>query len=141
MCWHAHADGLSLRVDQAARQLARGVENEGVAAWSDALDQAEARIVDDRVAPDLREVAAHERQVMALVDVAYPAQPLERSRRSGQAAERIARVRRVGDQAVAANDLGRTPYEARLRMRGMDGEVLRHQAARNSSISFATASG
>ena len=138
---HAHADRLSLRMHQPSRQLARCRQDEGVAARSDTLDQGKARVIHDRVAPDLREVPAHERQVVPFVDVAEAAQALERPRGRGQATERVARVRRVCDQAPAAHDLGRAAHKARLRMRGVNGEELRHQLARNSSISFATASG
>ena len=42
------------------------------------------------------------------------------------AAERVARIRRIGDDAAVAQDLGRLPDQPRLRMRGVDGEELGH---------------
>src|SRR5207253_8795789 len=57
------------------------------------------------------------------------------------AAERVARVGRIRDQAAAAQHVARAAHEPQLRVGGMDGKELRHQVRRNASISRATASG
>ena len=80
----------------------RAAQDEGVASRRHALQQAEARVVHDRVGRDLGEVAAHEREVVALVEAADAAQPLERRGGAEVAAERVARVGRIGDQPAAA---------------------------------------
>ena len=72
---HAHADRLLAR--QAPRHFAARAQDEGVAARRRALHQLELRVVDDGVLGHLREVAAHQRQVVALVDRPDAAQALE----------------------------------------------------------------
>src|SRR6185503_1648919 len=136
---HAHADRLLAR--KAPRHFLSGTQDERVAARRHALQELELRVVDHRVARHLGEIAAHQRQVMALVDTANAAQALGPFRAGAVAAQRIARVRRIGDQAAVAHDFGGLAHQALLRVRRMDGEILRHQRARNSSSSRATASG
>src|SRR5258706_117061 len=75
------------------------------------------------------------------VDAALATQALERLARGRQAAQRVARVRRIGDETIGAHDVSGAVDEARLRMRRMDGEILCHQLVRCSSISCATVSG
>jgi hypothetical protein len=79
--------------------------------------------------------------MVALVDAADAAQALGAFRIAAIAAERITGIGRIGDQPAAAHDLGRAVDEPLLRMRGMDGEELGHQRARNSSSTRASASG
>ena len=118
-----------------------GTQDECIAARRDALEDTEARVIDDRMVRHLGKVAAHEREMVPFVDAADAAQPLDRLCGGRQAAERVARVGRIGDQAAPAHNFRRAANEPELRIGGMDGEELRHQRARNSSISFATASG
>jgi hypothetical protein len=99
------------------------------------------RVVDHGVLGHLGQVAAHQGQVVALVDRAHAAQALEAFRAGAIAAQRVARVGRIGDHAAVADDIGRLADEPLLRMRRVDGEELGHQGTRNSSTSRATASG
>src|SRR5215813_6210572 len=126
---------------QAPGQRARGTQDERVAPGRDTLDQSKARVIDDRERADLRKIATHERQVMPLIDAANAPQFLDRPGRRLHAAERVAGVGRIRDQAAAAQDVAGAAYQPQMRMRWMDGKKLRHQVRRNSSISRATASG
>ena len=124
-----------------ARHFAPRAQDEGVAPGRRALHQLELRVVHDRVLGDLREITAHQRQVMTLVDAPDAAQALEPVRVAAVAAQRVAGVGRIGDDAAAAHDLRRLEHEALLGMGGVDREELGHQRARNSSSSRATACG
>src|SRR5687768_8265624 len=139
MVGNAHADGLLAR--QAPRHFAARAQDEGVAAGRNALDQLELRVVHDRVLGHLREVAAHQREVVTLVDGADATQALEPPGVAAVAAKRVAGIGRIGDHPAAAHDVRRLANQALLRMRGMNREELRHQAARNSSTRRATAAG
>ena len=75
---HAHADRAAPRVLEPPRHLARRRQQERVGARHALAHDAELPVVEPRVAPDLREVAAHERQVMALVDAADRADARDR---------------------------------------------------------------
>ena len=123
---NAHADRLAPRMRQPARHLARGAQDERVAAWRGALEQAKARVVDDRIGGDLRQVPAHQRQVVARIHAPHPAQALHRARIVEAAAQRVAGIRRIGDQPAVAHDLRGAAHQPRLRMRRMYREVLRH---------------
>jgi len=77
---HAHADGLAPGVLQPARHFARRAQDEGIAARRRQLEHAELRVADDGVGRDLRQVAAHEREVVLVVHAAHAPQALLRVR-------------------------------------------------------------
>ena len=58
-------DGLAARILQAPRHLARGAQNERIAARRGGLEHAICAIVHARVVRDLREVAAHQGEMVA----------------------------------------------------------------------------
>ena len=111
---------------QAPRHLARGAQDERIAAGRCALEEAKARVVDDGVGGDLRQVAAHQRQVVTRIHVPHAAQALDRAGVPEMAAQRVAGVGRIGDQPAAAHDLSGAAHQPRLRVSGMDREILRH---------------
>src|SRR6185369_3907890 len=80
-------------------------------------------VVHARVMRDLRQVAAHEREVMMLVGLADARDALHRLLVADVAAERVAGVRRVHDDAALTDQGHRLPYEARLRVLGVDLEI------------------
>jgi hypothetical protein len=106
------------------RHFARGRQQEREAAGDALLDDAELPVVELNVAPKLRQIAAYEREVMLGVDLAQRTDALDRRRSGDAAAQRIARIGRIGDDAARANDRGRLSDETRLRIPRMDGEVL-----------------
>src|SRR5688572_32023719 len=63
---------------------------------------------------------------MALVHVPDAADALHRRLVADMAAERVARVRRIGDDAPVADDVHRRADEPRLRVLRMNRKVLRH---------------
>jgi len=65
--------------------------------------------------------------VVPLVESAQSAQRRERFGIADVAAERIAGVGRIGDDSTVAHDACGPRNESLLRMRGMDGEALRHE--------------
>ncbi len=90
-------------------------------------DDAELPVVEPREAARVRQVAAHERQVMRVVDAANVADALGRADVAQLAAERVARVRRIGNDATLAQDDRRLPDQARLRVRRVNAEKLGHR--------------
>src|SRR5688572_2716604 len=104
-----YADGLLLRVQQPARHLPGGREDERVAAGGGRLDRAEQRVVDLDELAQLREVPAHQREVVAAVEVADRPDPVEAVLVAQPASERVPRVGRVRDHSVAADDLDYLP--------------------------------
>src|SRR4029079_7273949 len=76
--------------------------------------------------PDLRKVAAHEREMVALVHVADAPHAVHRRLVAGVATERVAGVRRIRDHAAAADDVHGMLDEPWLRVLRMNRKVLRH---------------
>ncbi len=68
---------LRLRVQHSARQLLRAFENESVGAGRGGLEQAKLCVVDARIGCNLGKVAAHQREVMTLVDATNPPNALK----------------------------------------------------------------
>ena len=77
MFGNAHTDGAAPGMLQAPRDFARRGQQERVAPGDALLDDAELPVVEHRVATDLGEIAAHEREVMLVVDAAKLASELD----------------------------------------------------------------
>ncbi len=75
---------------------------------------------------DLRKIPQHECQVVSFVDAADLPDAPGRRRVADVAAERIARVRGIGDHAAGAQDGRRLPDETRLGIGGVHLEELSH---------------
>ena len=116
----------ALGVHEPAGHLARRVQQKRKRTRRVVFEDPEIRVVDARVDRQFRQVAAHEREVMQHVEPADFANPVERGLVADVAAERVRRVRRIHDDAAAANDVGCLREQSALRMRRMDGEVLAH---------------
>ena len=90
-------------------------------------DDAELPVVHPGEAADLGQVAAYQRQVMALVEAADDADAPRRVGVADPATQRIARVRRVRNDAAPAEHRRRQPDQPGLRMRRMKLQQLRHE--------------
>ena len=77
---------------------------------------------------DLRQVLADECQVMPLVDSAQRTDAARSIGVADPASERVARIGGICDDAAAAQDRGRHADQARLRILGVDFEILGHCA-------------
>ena len=64
--------------------------------------------------------------MVPLVDVADAPDPFHRRLVADVAAERVARVRRVGDHASVTDDFDRVPDEPRLRVLRVHRKILGH---------------
>jgi hypothetical protein len=113
---HADADGAPLRVLQPTRGLARGRQQERERSRGRGLEQPELPGIDARIAPDLAQVAAHQREVMVPVGPADAAQTLERLGIADVTAQRIAGIGRVGNDAPGAHDFGGAANQSQLRI-------------------------
>src|SRR6476469_7543840 len=102
---NSHADRATTRVQQALGDLTRRVEDERVAARCCRFQKPELNVVDSRVLSDFRQIAAHQREVVAFIETTDRADSLHRGFVSDPAAQRIARIRRINDDAAAAYDL------------------------------------
>ena len=94
------ADGALARVEQPARYLGGRREDERVRPRRRGLDRPERRVVDVHELTHLREVAAHQGEVMPVVEAADPQDPVPTLAVADPAAERVPGVGRVGDQRV-----------------------------------------
>ena len=83
-------------------------------------------VVDHRVLADVRQIAAHQGEMMIAIRLADVADALERRLVADVAAERIAGIRRIDDHAAAAQGLGRLTYEAALRRYRMQLQIDTH---------------
>ena len=108
---------------QPLRRLARRRQDERVRPRRERLQRAVLLVVHARVVRDLRQIAAHQREVMMLVGLADARDALHRLFVADVAAERIAGIRRIHDDAAGADQRDRLPDEARLRVLRVDLEV------------------
>ena len=123
---HAQADGAARRMRDAARHLLGRLEDEGERPRRAELHQPVLAVVDARIAGQLAQVAAQQREVVLVVDAADAPQVLDRGLVVEMADERVARIGRDRGDAAGVQDLRRLLQQADLRVLGMDFEVLRH---------------
>jgi hypothetical protein len=132
MVGHPQADGAPRRVRDTPRHLLGRLEDEGERPGRAELEQPVLAVVDARVARELAEVAAQQGQVVLVVHRADAAQTFGRGLVVQMAHERIARIGRDRRDAARVQDLRGLLQQARLRVVGMDFEVLRHRELRFS---------
>ncbi len=75
---------------------------------------------------DLGKVVQHQRQQMVVTDTANPPDPPRGVRVADPAAEGVARIGRIGDDAASARIAGGLPDQPRLGIQRMDLEELGH---------------
>ena len=83
-------------------------------------------IVDQRIFADVRQIAAHQREMMVAIRLPNLANPLEGGLVADMTAERIARIRRINDDRSAPQRIHRLPYVAALRRDRMQLQVDAH---------------
>jgi hypothetical protein len=127
MIGHADADRLARRMRQPPRHFPRRLEDEGVRARRDVADQPVLGVVDLGVVGDLRQVAAQQRQVMALVDAADPPHAVDRGLVVEMAHQRVAGVGRERADAAMIDHLRGLPQQPQLRIDRVNDEELRHR--------------
>src|SRR4030095_2033162 len=108
--------------------LARCAQQEGVRSGRKLAQQAILAVVNSRGACNLRQVTAHQREMMLLAGHADAPDPLERILVPEMTAQRIAGIRRVDDHAALPNDVNGAPDEPQLRVQGVNLEELTHPA-------------
>jgi hypothetical protein len=122
----AQTHGAPLRVHESTRHLGGGTQNERVGTGRVRFQQPIDRVVDARVGGQLRQVAAHEGEVMACIEAPDTANTIQRRLVADLAAERVGRVRRIHDDAAGAHDIHGLANEPRLRILRMYLEKLAH---------------
>ena len=85
-------------------------------------------VLHHRVLADVRQIPAHEREMMVAIGLANGANALERGLVADVTAERIARIRRIDDHAAAAQTLDRLANEAALRGHRMQLQIDTHDS-------------
>ncbi len=120
MIGHAQADGLALGMQQAPRQFLGAFQDEGITARRGGLQQAILAVVHPRIGGDLGQVAAHQCEMMALIDAADAADSIQQGSIAGNAGQRVGGVGGQRDEAATAGDLGRLLDQARLWMFGVN---------------------
>ena len=105
MIRHTDADGAPLGMLQAARCLARRRQQERERTRRRGLQQPELPGFNLGIAANLGQVTTHQREMMVLVGIAQAPQALQRILVTNVAAQRIAAVGGIGDQATLAQDL------------------------------------
>jgi intracellular septation protein len=97
MIRHPQADGTAAFMLQATRRVARCLEEKGVRPRSVRTKQTILPVVDQGVLPDIREIPAHQGEVMISVCLANVADTLERRLVANMTTERVAGIRGVYD--------------------------------------------
>jgi hypothetical protein len=129
MIGHAHADRAAPRMLHASRHFRRRTQQERERPRRAATHDMELRIVHPCKAAHVREIAAHERQVMPLVDAAQRTDAPRCVRIAHAASERVTRVGRIGDDTPRAQHVGDATNEPRLWMGWMKMKQQRHEFA------------
>jgi len=122
----ADADRALLGVHQAIRDVAGRGQDERVGTRCRRLDRPERRVAQVHELTELGEVAAHQGEVVLVVELAQLLDPLETVPVAQLDAQGVAGVGRVGDQRVVAEQvdhLGDSPW---LRVDRVDVEVAGH---------------
>src|SRR5690606_36891902 len=83
-------------------------------------------VVDPHELAELREVPAHQREMVPVVQLADGADPVDAVAAAQAASQGVAGVRRIRDQSVRTDAIGHLGDGARLRVVGVHVEVLRH---------------
>src|SRR6185295_1153551 len=96
----AHSYAPAARMLQPLRHLPGGVQYEGVAPGRRGLEQPELPVVHARVLAHFREIAADQREMVALIDLADGAYALHCGLVAQMAAERIAGIGRIHDDSA-----------------------------------------
>ena len=128
MIRHADADGPPLRVLQALGRLARGRQQEGEGPGGVRLQQPELPGVQQGIAADFGQIPADQREVVVLVGVADAADALQRVLVAHVAAQRVARIRGIGDHPALPDDVHGLADQPRLGVLGVNFEVFGHFA-------------
>ncbi len=110
----------------AARHLIAGFQDEGERPGRALFQQAELRVVHPGVTGQLAQVAAQQRQVVLVVDLADAAQLVGGGFVVQLAGQRVARIGGHGQHAALREQRRGLLQQARLRVVGVDAEVLGH---------------
>lgn len=101
-------------------------QQKGITARSRGLQQAKLGIVDLGVGGDIRQVAAHQREMMFVVYLANAANPLNRILVAKMATDGITGISGINHHAAITDDFDRLPNQSRLRIVGMNNKKLSH---------------
>ncbi|EPN16627.1 hypothetical protein A259_13665 [Pseudomonas syringae pv. actinidiae ICMP 19070] len=126
VAWHTQADGAALGVQNQARHFAGGIKNKGVRPWRVRLERTERAGVDLGKQPQLRQVAAHQGEVVLVVQLAQAADTLDGALVADLATQRVGGICRVDHQPAGFYDFRGLFDQARLRVFRMDLEKLTH---------------
>src|SRR5712691_5591387 len=89
-------------------------------------------IVELGIAPELGQIAAHQRQVVLVIDLSQRANALRGLRIADPATQRITGVRRISDHPATAYDRRGLANQARLRIDGVNRKILSHEVQGSS---------
>ena len=103
-----------------------GVQYEGEGSWRSQLEQAVLLVVNFCIVGKLAQVGAQQREVVAVVDLANAAHLVHSSLVIKLTYQRVAGVRRNGQQAPVFQQFNGLFEQAWLRVVGVNIEVLRH---------------
>src|SRR4030095_15564835 len=117
---YANADRASLGILQPFRHLSRRRENEGVRAWCECAQGAVLTVVDTSVARDLRQIPTYQCEVVAAIRLADTPDAFHRLLVPDQAAERVAGIRGIDDDAAVPDGTNRLARQTRLGVERVD---------------------
>src|SRR5215467_3215848 len=101
---NTHPDASATRMLEASRNVTRRRQQEGVASGHALLDDSELPVVQRRVTAYFGEIAAHQREMVFVIDATKRPDALCGGHVADRTAERVARVRRIGDDPSSAHD-------------------------------------
>src|ERR1700691_3322608 len=135
MIGNPQANRTAAFVFQAPRRLARGLEQKCIRARCMCAQQSILPVVDQGVFADVREVTAHQREVMVAVRLANFTDALERRLIADMTDERIARIRRIDNDRAAPQRFHGLAYIAALRRDRMQLQIDAHRVGYDTRMS------
>ena len=136
MIRNAQAYGLAFRMHDPARQLLGALENEGIAAGRGCLEQSVLGIIDPCKVCNLGKVAHHQRQMVAIIDLANLANAIQRFLVAEMAANGIAGIGRQSDDRAITNKLSCLNQQALLWRFRVNMNDTRHDQATSRQTGF-----
>ena len=136
MIRNTQADGLPFGMHDPARQLLGTFENEGIAAGRGCLEQAVLGVIHPGKVRNFGKIANHQRQVVAIIDLANLANAIQRFLVAEMATDGVAGISWQGDDGALANEFGSLNQQALLWRFGVNMNDTCHDQATRRQTGF-----
>lgn len=122
---YAQTDCATFGMLQSFRQFTARCQYKDITARCCRFQQPELLVIYPRIRRQFRQVATHQRKMMAFIDTANRTDAFHRRLVADMATERVTGISRIDDDAAGADYLHSTLDQARLRVHRVYGKILR----------------